>query len=215
MGATGRGRFITVEGGEGAGKSSNIPYIAEHLRALGFPVCVTREPGGTALAEEIRALLLAPREEPVCSESEVLLMFAARMQHVTQVIRPALERGEWVVCDRFADASIAYQGAGRGLGAARVQALRDLMLGGFGPDLTLLFDLPVALGMQRAEARSTPDRFESEQHAFFERVRAGYLALAEAEPARFRVIDAARELPLVRASVIEALDGFLMQSGVK
>ncbi|MCG3170326.1 MAG: Thymidylate kinase [Pseudomonadales bacterium] len=208
-----RGRFITVEGGEGAGKSTNIACIAERLRAAGLRVRLTREPGGTPLAEEIRALLLATRDEEVCGEAEVLLMFAARMQHVERVIRPALERGEWVLCDRFADASIAYQGAGRGLGMARVQALRDLLLGDFGPDLTLLLDLPVALGMRRVDGRGAPDRFEREQAAFFERVRAGYHTLAAAEPQRFRVIDASRELPQVRAAVLAAIEDFVAGCG--
>ncbi len=208
-----RGRFITVEGGEGAGKSTNIACIAERLREAGLRVRLTREPGGTPLAEEIRALLLATRDEDVCGETEVLLMFAARMQHVERVIRPALARGEWVLCDRFADASIAYQGAGRELGIARVQALRDLLLGDFGPDLTLLLDVPVALGMRRVDGRGAPDRFEREHTAFFERVRAAYHVLAAAEPQRFRVIDASRELTQVRASVLAVIDDFVACCG--
>jgi len=208
-----RGRFITVEGGEGAGKSTNIACIAAHLQAAGLRVTVTREPGGTPLAEEIRALLLAAREEDVCADTELLLMFAARMQHLAYVIRPALARGEWVLCDRFVDASIAYQGAGRGLGIERVQALRDLLLGDFRPDLTLLLDLPVELGMQRIGGRGAPDRFESEQAAFFERVRAAYHTLAAAEPARFRVIDATRDLAQVRMSVIAVVDEYLGSRG--
>lgn len=207
------GRFITLEGGEGAGKSTHVASVAGRLRAGGLRVLVTREPGGTPLAEEIRALLLAPRSEKVCVETELLLMFAARMQHVEQVIRPALARGEWVLCDRFTDASIAYQGFGRGLGGERVQQLGALLLPGFGPDLTLLLDLPVELGMRRVENRGARDRFEEERTAFFERVRAGYLALAAAEPQRFRVIDASRGLEQVRADVLAAVDGFRIGSG--
>lgn len=203
-----RGRFITVEGGEGAGKSTHLDHVADHLRGAGRRVVVTREPGGTPLAEEIRALLLARREETVCVETELLLMFAARMQHVTQVIRPALVRGDWVLCDRFIDASAAYQGAGRGFGIGRVQRLGNLLLGDFKPDLTLVLDLPVELGMQRVEGRGARDRFEGEQQAFFERVRAGYQTLVAAEPARLRLIDASGDLQQVRAAMIAAVDEF-------
>lgn len=206
-----RGRFISVEGGEGAGKSTNIEGVRARLHAAGLRVVVTREPGGTPLAEEIRQLLLAPREEGVCEDTELLLVFAARMQHVERVIKPALARGDWVISDRFTDATIAYQGAGRRLGVERIQALRRLLLGEFAPDLTLLLDVPVDSGMQRLAGRGAPDRFEMEGREFFERVRAAYLQLAAAEPARFRVIDAARELPDVQAAVAQALEGFLAQ----
>ncbi len=206
-----RGRFISVEGGEGAGKSTNIEGVRARLHAAGLRVVVTREPGGTPLAEEIRQLLLAPRDEGVCEDTELLLVFAARMQHVERVIKPALARGAWVISDRFTDATIAYQGAGRRMGVERIQALRRLLLGDFAPDLTLLLDVPVDSGMQRLAGRGAPDRFEMEGREFFERVRAAYLQLAAAEPARFRVIDAAQELPAVQAAVAQAVEGFLAQ----
>lgn len=207
-----RGRFISVEGGEGAGKSTNIEGVRARLHAAGLRVVVTREPGGTPLAEEIRRLLLAPRDEGVCEDTELLLVFAARMQHVERVIKPALARGEWVISDRFTDATIAYQGAGRRMGVERIQTLRTLLLGDFAPDLTLLLDVPVDSGMQRLAARGAPDRFEREGREFFDRVRAAYLQLAAAEPGRFRVIDAARPLPAVQAAVAQAIDGFLVRS---
>jgi len=210
-----RGRFISVEGGEGAGKSTNIEGLRARLHAAGLRVVVTREPGGTPLAEEIRRLLLAPRDEVVCEDAELLLVFAARMQHVERVIKPALARGEWVISDRFTDATIAYQGVGRRMGVERIQALRTLLLGDFAPDLTLLLDLPVDSGMQRLAARGAPDRFEMEDRAFFDRVRAAYLEQAAAEPGRFRVIDAARPLPEVQAAVAQALDGFLRQGALR
>jgi len=206
-----RGRFISVEGGEGAGKSTNIEGVRARLHAAGLRVVVTREPGGTPLAEEIRQLLLAPRDEGVCEDTELLLVFAARMQHVERVIKPALARGDWVISDRFTDATIAYQGAGRRMGVERIQALRRLLLGEFAPDLTLLLDVPVDSGMQRLAGRGAPDRFEMEGREFFDRVRAAYLQLAAAEPARFRVIDAAGPLPDVQAAVAQALEGFLAQ----
>jgi len=206
-----RGRFISVEGGEGAGKSTNIEGVRARLHAAGLRVVVTREPGGTPLAEEIRQLLLAPREEGVCEDTELLLVFAARMQHVERVIKPALARGDWVISDRFTDATIAYQGAGRRMGVERIQALRRLLLGDFAPDLTLLLDVPVDSGMQRLAGRGAPDRFEMEGREFFDRGRAAYLQLAAAEPARFRVIDAAGPLPDVQAAVAQALEGFLAQ----
>lgn len=206
------GRFISVEGGEGAGKSTNIEGVRARLQAAGLRVVVTREPGGTPLAEEIRKLLLAPREEAVCDDTELLLVFAARMQHVERVIKPALARGEWVISDRFTDATIAYQGAGRRMGVERIQALRTLLLGDFAPDLTLLLDLPVDRGMERLAGRGAPDRFEMEDREFFDRVRAAYLQLAASEPGRFRVIDAARPLPAVQAAVAQAVQAFLLQS---
>ena len=206
-----RGRFISVEGGEGAGKSTNIEGVRARLHAAGLRVVVTREPGGTPLAEEIRKLLLAPRDEGVCEDTELLLVFAARMQHVERVIKPALARGDWVISDRFTDATIAYQGAGRRMGVERIQTLRRLLLGDFAPDLTLLLDVPVDSGMQRLAGRGVPDRFEMEDREFFDRVRAAYLQLAAAEPARFRVIDAARPLAAVQGAVAQAIDGFLEQ----
>jgi dTMP kinase len=169
------GRFITLEGGEGAGKSSNLAWLAERLREAGVPVTVTREPGGTDLAERIRQVLLDPGPEAMDDTTELLLVFAARAQHLAALIRPALARGEWVLCDRFMDATWAYQGAGRGLDRERIAALESLVLQGLSPDRTLLFDVPVAEGLARAGKRSQPDRIEREQAAFFERVRQCYL----------------------------------------
>lgn len=186
-----RGRFITVEGIEGAGKSTLITGLGEVLRARGITVCATREPGGTPLAEDIRGLVLARRAEGMPPAAELLLMFAARAAHVAQRIEPALARGEWVLCDRFTDASRAYQGAGRGLSAADIEALARVAHPGLVPDLTLLLDIAPDAGLARARQRGAGgDRFEDEQLAFFTRVREGYLALARAEPLRWRVLDA-------------------------
>lgn len=195
------GRFITLEGGEGAGKSSNLEWLAERLREAGVAVTVTREPGGTDLAERIRAVLLDPGPEPMADTTELLLVFAARAQHLAARIRPALARGDWVLCDRFMDATWAYQGAGRGLDRGAIAALESLVLEGLNPDRTLLFDVPVAQGMARAGKRSSPDRIEREAQAFFERVRQCYLERAAAEPERFRVIDAGADLDAVRAQL--------------
>ncbi|MBM7333824.1 dTMP kinase [Alcanivorax marinus] len=195
------GRFITLEGGEGAGKSSNLAWLAERLREAGVPVTVTREPGGTDLAERIRAVLLDPGAETMADSTELLLVFAARAQHLEALIRPALARGDWVLCDRFMDATWAYQGAGRGFDPAAIAALESLVLRGLTPDRTLLFDVPVAQGMARAGKRSSPDRIERETVAFFERVRQCYLERAAAEPERFRLIDAGAELDAVRAEL--------------
>lgn len=199
-------RFITLEGGEGAGKSTCLAFIRQYFAEHNLPLLLTREPGGTPLAEEIRSLLLQKREEGVAADAELLLIFAARAQHLATKIRPALERGEWVLCDRFTDATYAYQGGGRGLPLERISELENLVQGELRPGLTLLLDLPVAQGMARAEARSEKDRFESEQQAFFERVRSSYRRRALAEPQRFRVIDASLSLPEVEASVRRVLD---------
>lgn len=204
-------RFITLEGSEGAGKSTCLAFIRQYFAEKGLPLCVTREPGGTPLAEDIRTLLLAKREEPVAPDAELLLVFAARAQHLARVIRPALERGEWVLCDRFTDATYAYQGGGRGLSHERIAQLEAMVQGGLRPGLTLLLDLPVAQGLARAEARAEKDRFESEQQAFFERVRRVYRERAAAEPARFRVLDAARPLAEVQAATRRVLDAWLEQ----
>lgn len=183
-----RGRFISFEGIDGAGKSTQHTWMVEHLRRQGRTVVATREPGGTPLGEKLRALLLA---EPMHLETEALLMFAARREHVAQVIEPALARGEWVVCDRFVDASFAYQGGGRGLDWSKLETLANWVLGDLQPDLTLIFDAPVAIAQQRLHAAtSQPDRFEQEQSEFFERVRAAYLRIAHENPARVRLIDA-------------------------
>lgn len=201
------GRFITVEGIEGVGKTTNLEFIHQQLLSRGLEVVRTREPGGTPLAESIRELLLAPRDEPVAEMAELLLMFAARAQHIDQCIRPALERGAWVLCDRFTDATYAYQGGGRGLDQLRIAQLETLVQGGLKPDLTILLDLPACVGMARARARSAPDRFEAEAEAFFERVRECYLQRAVAEPQRFAVIDAAPPLEQVQQAIVQALAG--------
>lgn len=183
-----RGRFISFEGIDGAGKSTQHSWMVDYLRQQGRRVVATREPGGTPLGEKLRALLLA---DPMHLETEALLMFAARREHVAQVIEPALARGEWVVCDRFVDASFAYQGGGRGLDWAKLEILADWTLGSLRPDLTLVFDAPVAIAQQRLHAAtSSPDRFEQEQAEFFERVRSAYLRIADENPARVRLIDA-------------------------
>ena len=187
-----RGRFISFEGIDGAGKSTQHAWLVEHLRASGHTVVATREPGGTPLGEKLRALLLA---EPMHLETEALLMFAARREHIAQVIEPALARGDWVVCDRFVDASFAYQGGGRGLSMQKLQELAQWTLGTLSPDLTLIFDAPVAIAQERLRAATAnPDRFEQEQAAFFERVRQVYLDIARANPQRVRVIDATKGL---------------------
>jgi dTMP kinase len=182
------GRFISFEGIDGAGKSTQHAWLVEHLRARGLAVVATREPGGTPLGEKLRALLLA---EPMHLETEALLMFAARREHIEQVIAPALARGEWVVCDRFVDASFAYQGGGRGLDWNKLETLAQWVLGDLQPDLTLIFDAPVEVAQQRLHAATaSPDRFEQEQAVFFERVRSAYLRIASENPHRVRLIDA-------------------------
>lgn len=196
-----RGLFITIEGGEGVGKSTNIAVLEGCLRERGIDYCLTREPGGTALAEAIRSLLLNVGEEPMAPATELLLMFAARAQHLAGVIEPALERGEWVLCDRFTDATYAYQGGGRGMPVDWVAQLETLVQGELRPDLTVLLDAPVEVGMARAHGRGELDRFEREELAFFERVRQSYLARAEAEPSRFRIIDTNRELTDIAADL--------------
>lgn len=198
------GRFITVEGIEGVGKSTNLGFVANELRRAGLAVVETREPGGTPLGERIRDLLLSPaaRIDPL---AELLLMFAARAAHLREVIRPALESGKWVVCDRFTDASHAYQGGGRGLPSATVEALAGIVQGDLRPDLTLLLDVPLEVSAERQAGRGAPDRFERESGEFFRRVREAYLHLAAREPARIRLIDAARPLRQVQADIREAL----------
>jgi dTMP kinase len=199
--------FITLEGPEGAGKSTNREYLAERLRAAGIEVLLTREPGGTPLAERIRDVLLTPVEEVMNADTELLLVFAARAQHLATVIRPALERGAVVLCDRFTDSTYAYQGAGRGLSLARIAALEDFVQGELRPDLTLVFDLPVDVGLARASARGRLDRFEQEGQAFFQKVREAFLARAAAAPQRYVLVDAAQPL----AQVQQSLDSLLPQ----
>ena len=204
-----RGRFVTLEGIDGAGKSTHARWIADELARRGRPVVATREPGGTATGEAIREWLL---HRPMTHDSEALLMFAARREHLVQVIEPALARGEIVVCDRFTDATYAYQGAGHGVSTALIDALAAFVHAECNPDLTLLFDVPSEVSRERLarmQARGKSlDRFERETQAFFERVRQGYLARAAAEPARFRIVDSTRPVAEVRAelaAIVEAL----------
>lgn len=204
-----RGVFITLEGGEGVGKTTNLALVAGLLREAGHEPVITREPGGTELAERIRQLLLDPASEPMSEMTELLLVFAARAQHLGRVIRPALAAGRWVLCDRFTDATYAYQGGGRGLNVAHIRELEQLVQGGLRPDLTLLLDAPAELGRARASQRSAPDRFEAEQQAFFERVRQAYLERARLEPRRFRVIDASRPLAEVQSQLRASLAPWL------
>lgn len=208
-----RGVFITVEGVEGAGKSTNIDFIRAHLEAAGVDFMTTREPGGTPLAEEIRELLLAPRDEAFDGTAELLLIFAARAQHLEHCIRPALEAGQWVLCDRFTDATYAYQGAGRELGRDKVAVLENLVQGELRPDITFFLDLPVAEGMARATGRGELDRFEREETSFFDRVRNAYLELIAEQPERYRVIDASRPLEAVQAGIAAELDRLVEQVG--
>lgn len=205
------GCFITVEGGEGAGKTTQLEGIRACLEQAGHPVLLTREPGGTALGEALRALLLAQRPEGMAADTEALLMFAARAEHLAQVIRPALAAGQWVVCDRFTDASYAYQGGGRGLPLERLAVLEQWVQGGLRPDLTLLFDVPVAVGLERVAQRGAANRFEQEARAFLERVRTVYRQRAAADPARYRVVDAARPAAAVQAEVAAILATWLEQ----
>lgn len=201
-----KGWFITVEGGEGAGKTTQIGRIADCLNARGHTVVQTREPGGTALAEKLRDILLDNENVALSSLAELLLMFASRAQHLDDLIRPALQRGETVICDRFTDATWAYQGGGRGLPGEPIATLEQLVHGDLQPDLTLLLDLPVAEGLERAARRSASDRFESENLAFFERVRASYLERARRFPERFEVVDAAGDEEAVWAQVQRVLE---------
>jgi dTMP kinase len=186
-----RGRFITLEGIDGAGKSTQHRWLVEHLRAQGREVVATREPGGTPLGEKLRSLLLT---DSMNLETEALLMFAARREHIAEVIQPALERGAWVVCDRFTDASLAYQGGGRGLAMEKLAMLAHWVLADLTPDLTFLFDVPVEIAIERLRINTPdPDRFEREQQGFFERVRNTYLKIAADEPSRVRLIDARQD----------------------
>lgn len=194
-----KGVFITLEGGEGVGKSTNLGYVREFLEARGKSVLGTREPGGTPLGEGIRGLFLGEGE--IVAEAELLLVFAARAQHLQKVIEPALAAGTWVVCDRFTDASFAYQGGGRGLDWDFIRKLEARVQKGRAPDLTLLFDAPVEVGMARAKNRGSGDRLEAESLAFFRRVRQAYLDLAGAFPQRIKIIDAARPLAEVQSAI--------------
>jgi dTMP kinase len=207
--ATGRGRFITLEGGEGAGKSTNLEHVHQILVDAGLDVVLTREPGGTPLAEKIRDLLLDHKQTRMADDTELLLMFAARAQHLHEKIIPALEAGQWVLCDRFTDASFAYQGGGRQMDKSRIEMLEQWVQGELQPDLTLLLDIPVEQGMARAGARGELDRFEREQQDFFVRVRQAYLQRAEAAPGRFRIIDASQPLDVVKVQISSVMQTFL------
>lgn len=199
------GKFITIEGSEGVGKSTNRDFIADYLRHKDIDLVVTREPGGTPLGEEIRDLLLCKRQEHVDETAELLLIFAARAQHVNQQIIPALESGHWVLCDRFTDSTYAYQGGGRGLDAQLIESLEHLVLKNFQPDLTFYLDIDVRLGLSRASRRDELDRFESEQTEFFERVRTAYWERITKNPERYRIIDANQALDEVQAAILEQL----------
>ena len=199
------GKFITVEGIEGVGKTTNIDFIHQQLLAAGRDVVVTREPGGTPLGEAIRGLLLDPAYTGMDSTCELQLMFAARAEHLARVIRPALENGQWVLCDRFTDATYAYQGGGRGIDTGVIARLEALVQGDFRPDITLLLDVPVEIGLSRAGKRGQLDRFEQEQVEFFERVRSSYLAMAAQYGERYRVIDAGLPLEQVQQKLSDEL----------
>lgn len=192
-----KGLFITLEGPEGAGKSTNLRVLAQALANAGCDPLLTREPGGTPVAERIRDVLLSHHDEPMCADAELLLMFAARAQHLDALIKPALAAGRVVISDRFTDATYAYQGGGRGIAHERIATLETWVQGDLRPDLTLIFDVPVDVGMARARARSELDRFEVEQSSFFEAVRNTYLQRARAEPQRYRIIDASGSLEQV------------------
>lgn len=203
------GKFITLEGGEGAGKSTCVPLIEEGIKKAGFNVLLTREPGGTKFSEKIREILLAPTNTLIHEDTELLLMFAARAQHLKEKIIPALKQGTYVVCDRFTDATFAYQGGGRGVDKKRIEILEQWVQGDLRPDITILFDIPVADGLARANKRSDPDRFEQEKMDFFERVRDNYLSAADAQPDRFRVIDASKSLADVTSQLSSVMKNFI------
>jgi dTMP kinase len=212
------GKFITLEGGEGAGKSTALAFIAEEIRNHGIDLVLTREPGGTPLGEKLRELLLDYKNDLMCDDTELLLMFAARAQHLAQLIEPALQSGQWVLCDRFTDATYAYQGGGRGLDVQRIAQLEQWVQGDRRPDLTLLLDVPVEIGMQRIstreETQGQKDRFERERSEFFDKVRQGYLDRATKFPQQFQIIDASQSLELVQQQLREAIDAYIIQESV-
>jgi dTMP kinase len=199
------GKFITLEGIDGAGKSTHLEWLASFVRERGITAVVTREPGGTALGEKLRALLL-DKNEAMHLETEALLMFAARREHIDKVIAPALARGEWLLCDRFTDATFAYQGSGRGADWTRLGTLEEWVQGGLQPDLTLLFDVAPDVGRQRAGSIKTPDRFEQERDDFFQHVRAGYLRRAGENPSRIRVIDANARIERIQSELRDIME---------
>lgn len=198
--------FITLEGVEGVGKSSVAQFIKSYLDAKNIAVTLTREPGGTAIAEMIRKILLTPLEEELLPETELMLMFAARLQHVMHKIKPALARGEWVVCDRFIDSSYAYQGAGRGFSVHKIGEIQHWTLGDFLPDLTIILDAPVEVGFKRIESRKEKDRIEQENMDFFQRVRKTFLNLAQMHPERYRVVNATKTPEEINIEIAAILD---------
>ncbi len=202
---TTKARFISLEGSEGVGKTTSLKFVQSFVESLGHAVLVTREPGGTPMAEEIRNILLKEREETVHMDTELLLMFASRTQHVQQVIKPALNEGKWVICDRFVDASYAYQGGGRGIEFSHIQELERWCLGSFKPDLTLLLDMSSTEGIARTKKRGKADRFEVEKMAFYQRIRAAYLERATNEPERIHIIDASPTVELVQEEIRSVL----------
>ncbi len=201
-----KGQFITIEGTEGVGKSTNMAFIEQWLKNSGIELVITREPGGTELGEKLRAVLLDAKETSMCDDTELLLMFAARAQHLHEVILPALNAGKWVLCDRFTDATYAYQGGGRGIDMSRIAQLEQWVQGDIRPDMTMILDLPIDVGLERAGKRSAPDRFELEKHDFFNKVRNTYLARAAAQPDRYQVIDAAPAIDVVQQSIQTVLE---------
>jgi len=205
------GRFITIEGIEGVGKTTNIEFIEELLRDAEKDIVMTREPGGTSLGEDVRELLLGHKHDGMSRDAELLLMFAARAEHLNKVIKPALDADKWVICDRFTDATYAYQGGGRGFDTAPIEALENLVQADLRPDLTLLLDVSVEIGLDRAGKRSEPDRFEKEKHDFFERVRQCYLQRAKADPDRMIIIDASKPLEEVQSQIHAAVTAFIKQ----
>lgn len=206
---TNRGCFITLEGIEGVGKSTHLPFIQTYLTQKGLAVVATREPGGTPAAEAIRKVLLTQHEEELNRQTELLLLFASRSQNVSHLIEPALAAGKWVLCDRFTDASYAYQGYGRGIPLEEIAGLEQWVQNDLRPDLVLLFDAPVKTALQRAKGRGKPDRFEIENASFFERVRKGYLTRAKQFPERYKIIDASVSLLTVKEQIKTVLDEFL------
>jgi dTMP kinase len=202
-----KGQFITIEGIEGAGKSTQLAFIKDYLIQKGIDLVVTREPGGTELGEKIRSLLLAPSDQPMVVDTELLLMFAARAEHMDKVIKPALDAGKWVLSDRFTDATFAYQGGGRGISTQRIIDLANWTLGNFKPDMTLLFDLPVELGQQRVMSRNQgKDRFEQEKVDFFQKIRQCYLDRAQDEPERIKVVDSSQSIEQIQAQLVHILN---------
>ncbi|MDH5517752.1 MAG: dTMP kinase [Gammaproteobacteria bacterium] len=210
-----RAQFITLEGSEGVGKTTNLEYIKQLLGNKSIEYIVTREPGGTELGEQLRDLLLGHKHTGMADETELLMMFAARSEHLDKVIKPALEKGQWVLSDRFTDATYAYQGGGRGIEMQRIKILEDYVQGDCRPDLTLLLDAPVEVGSERAGKRSAPDRFEKEQSDFFNKVRSAYLQRASDQPDRIKVIDASLELEAVKRQIDQIMQDYFKQLGIQ